>query len=90
MNTLISVLIQEDNLRIDNPEISNLTKDWLNNLPSLLNLRVGEVNIEEKENEIQYLIDNHAFLFLFELGKNIFNTKQLEKRLKNYRENIID
>eukprot|EP00924_Labyrinthula_sp_SR-Ha-C_P006454 snap_masked-scaffold_57-processed-gene-1.57-mRNA-1 protein AED:1.00 eAED:1.00 QI:0/0/0/0/1/1/7/0/175 len=46
MNTLINIFIQEDNLRIDNPEITNITKACLENLPSLLNLRVGEINIE--------------------------------------------
>eukprot|EP00924_Labyrinthula_sp_SR-Ha-C_P010627 snap_masked-scaffold_139-processed-gene-0.0-mRNA-1 protein AED:0.44 eAED:1.00 QI:0/0/0/0.33/1/1/3/0/650 len=86
MNTLISVFIQEDNLRIDKAEITALTKHCLENLPSLLKfiLRVGEINFEENKNEVQDLLDNHSSLILFELGKNIFNTKQLEKRLKHY------
>eukprot|EP00924_Labyrinthula_sp_SR-Ha-C_P006402 snap_masked-scaffold_57-processed-gene-0.49-mRNA-1 protein AED:1.00 eAED:1.00 QI:0/0/0/0/1/1/8/0/819 len=86
MNTLISVFIQEDILRIDNTEITTLTKSCLENLPSLLNfiLRVGEINIEENKDEVQDLLDNHSFLLLFELGKNIFNIKNLKERLKHY------
>eukprot|EP00924_Labyrinthula_sp_SR-Ha-C_P012233 snap_masked-scaffold_10-processed-gene-0.57-mRNA-1 protein AED:1.00 eAED:1.00 QI:0/0/0/0/1/1/5/0/554 len=86
MNTLIDIFIKEDNLSFQNAEISNITKDCLNNLPSLLKftLRVAEINIEENKDEVQNSLDNHSSLLLFELGKNIFNTKQLEKRLKNY------
>eukprot|EP00924_Labyrinthula_sp_SR-Ha-C_P010162 snap_masked-scaffold_66-processed-gene-0.16-mRNA-1 protein AED:0.38 eAED:1.00 QI:0/0/0/0.12/1/1/8/0/794 len=86
MKSLVDIFIQEDNLRIDNPEISNITKDCLETLPSLLKfiLRVGEMNIEENKNEVQDLLDNHSSLFLFELGKNNFNTKNLEERLTNY------
>eukprot|EP00924_Labyrinthula_sp_SR-Ha-C_P012290 snap_masked-scaffold_10-processed-gene-2.29-mRNA-1 protein AED:1.00 eAED:1.00 QI:0/0/0/0/1/1/8/0/788 len=84
MNTLMSVFIQEDNLRIDNPEITSLTKLCLENLPSLLNLRVGEINIEENKDEVQNSLDKHSSLLLFELAKNLFNTKQLEERMKNY------
>eukprot|EP00924_Labyrinthula_sp_SR-Ha-C_P012213 snap_masked-scaffold_10-processed-gene-0.55-mRNA-1 protein AED:1.00 eAED:1.00 QI:0/0/0/0/1/1/3/0/644 len=84
MNSLIDIFIQEDNLRIDNPEITSLTKLCLENLPSLLNLRVGEINIEENKDEVQNSLNNHSSLLLFELGKNIFNTKKLEERLKHY------
>eukprot|EP00924_Labyrinthula_sp_SR-Ha-C_P014668 snap_masked-scaffold_74-processed-gene-0.33-mRNA-1 protein AED:1.00 eAED:1.00 QI:0/0/0/0/1/1/3/0/635 len=86
MESLISVFIQEDNLSIDKTEITDLTKICLENLPSLLNfiLRIGEINIEENENEIQYLLDNHSSLMTFELGKNNFNTKSLENKLKKY------
>eukprot|EP00924_Labyrinthula_sp_SR-Ha-C_P000436 snap_masked-scaffold_111-processed-gene-0.7-mRNA-1 protein AED:1.00 eAED:1.00 QI:0/0/0/0/1/1/3/0/635 len=86
MDTLIDIFIQEDNLRIDNPEISNITKDCLNNLPSLLKfiLRVGEINIEENKDEVQDLLDNHSSLLLFEFGKNKFTTKKLEERMKKY------
>eukprot|EP00924_Labyrinthula_sp_SR-Ha-C_P012293 snap_masked-scaffold_10-processed-gene-2.15-mRNA-1 protein AED:1.00 eAED:1.00 QI:0/0/0/0/1/1/3/0/638 len=89
METLRSVFIQEDNLRIDNPEITNITKACLENLPFLLNLRIGEINIEENKNEVQDLLDNHSSLLLFEFGKNIFNTKQLEKRLKHYVSTVL-
>eukprot|EP00924_Labyrinthula_sp_SR-Ha-C_P012211 snap_masked-scaffold_10-processed-gene-0.39-mRNA-1 protein AED:1.00 eAED:1.00 QI:0/0/0/0/1/1/3/0/646 len=86
MNTLIDVFIQEDNLRIDNPEITALARNCLENLPSLLKfiLRIGEINIEENKNEVQDLLDNHSSLLLFELGNNIFNAKKLEERLKHY------
>eukprot|EP00924_Labyrinthula_sp_SR-Ha-C_P005601 snap_masked-scaffold_92-processed-gene-0.17-mRNA-1 protein AED:1.00 eAED:1.00 QI:0/0/0/0/1/1/3/0/644 len=84
MNSLIDIFIQEDNLRIDNPEITSLTKLCLENLPSLLNLRVGEINIEENKDEVQNSLNNHSSLLLFELGKNIFNTKKLEERMKKY------
>eukprot|EP00924_Labyrinthula_sp_SR-Ha-C_P006083 snap_masked-scaffold_65-processed-gene-0.25-mRNA-1 protein AED:1.00 eAED:1.00 QI:0/0/0/0/1/1/3/0/633 len=84
MNTLIDIFIHEDNLSIDKADITDLTKICLENLPSLLNLRVGEINIEENENEIQYLLDNHSSLMIFELGQNNFNTKSLEKKLKKY------
>eukprot|EP00924_Labyrinthula_sp_SR-Ha-C_P012312 snap_masked-scaffold_10-processed-gene-2.44-mRNA-1 protein AED:1.00 eAED:1.00 QI:0/0/0/0/1/1/9/0/777 len=89
MNTLMSVFIQEDNLRIDNPEITSLTKLCLETLPSLLNLRVGEINIEENRNEVQDLLDKHSALLLFELGKNIFNSKNLEERLKRYVSTVL-
>eukprot|EP00924_Labyrinthula_sp_SR-Ha-C_P000319 snap_masked-scaffold_25-processed-gene-3.26-mRNA-1 protein AED:1.00 eAED:1.00 QI:0/0/0/0/1/1/4/0/623 len=84
MNTLISVFIEEDNLSFQNPEITNLTKQCLENLPVLLNLRVAETNIEENKNEVQNLLDNHSSLLLFELGKNKFNSKKLEERMKSY------
>eukprot|EP00924_Labyrinthula_sp_SR-Ha-C_P000257 snap_masked-scaffold_25-processed-gene-1.24-mRNA-1 protein AED:1.00 eAED:1.00 QI:0/0/0/0/1/1/8/0/814 len=84
MNTLISVFIEEDNLSFQNPEITNLTKQCLENLPVLLNLRVAETNIEENKNEVQDLLDNHSSLLLFELGKNKFNSKKLEERMKSY------
>eukprot|EP00924_Labyrinthula_sp_SR-Ha-C_P000339 snap_masked-scaffold_25-processed-gene-3.2-mRNA-1 protein AED:1.00 eAED:1.00 QI:0/0/0/0/1/1/3/0/649 len=86
MNTLIDIFIKEDNLRIDNAEITALAKHCLENLPSLLNFifRVGEINIEEDKDEVQDLLDNHSSLLLFELGKNIFNTKNLDERLTNY------
>eukprot|EP00924_Labyrinthula_sp_SR-Ha-C_P012292 snap_masked-scaffold_10-processed-gene-2.25-mRNA-1 protein AED:1.00 eAED:1.00 QI:0/0/0/0/1/1/3/0/646 len=86
MTTLIDIFIQEDNLRIDNPEVSNITKQCLENLPSLLKfiLRVGEINIEENKDEVQNSLDKHSSLLLFELGNNIFNTTNLEERLKHY------
>eukprot|EP00924_Labyrinthula_sp_SR-Ha-C_P000274 snap_masked-scaffold_25-processed-gene-2.20-mRNA-1 protein AED:1.00 eAED:1.00 QI:0/0/0/0/1/1/3/0/402 len=86
MNNLINIFIQEGNLRIDNPEITNLTKSCLENLPSLLNfiLRVGEINIEENKDEVQNSLDNHSSLMLFELGENTFNIKNLKERLKHY------
>eukprot|EP00924_Labyrinthula_sp_SR-Ha-C_P011872 snap_masked-scaffold_76-processed-gene-0.20-mRNA-1 protein AED:1.00 eAED:1.00 QI:0/0/0/0/1/1/3/0/629 len=84
MNALISVFIQEDNLSFQNAEVTNLIKECLENSPSLLNLRIGEINIEENKNEVQHSLDNHSSLLLFELGKNIFNTKKLEERMKNY------
>eukprot|EP00924_Labyrinthula_sp_SR-Ha-C_P000320 snap_masked-scaffold_25-processed-gene-3.36-mRNA-1 protein AED:1.00 eAED:1.00 QI:0/0/0/0/1/1/2/0/609 len=49
-----------------------------------LSLRVAEINIEENKDEVQDLLDNHSSLFLFELKKNKFNTKNLEERFKNY------
>eukprot|EP00924_Labyrinthula_sp_SR-Ha-C_P012327 snap_masked-scaffold_10-processed-gene-3.15-mRNA-1 protein AED:1.00 eAED:1.00 QI:0/0/0/0/1/1/3/0/650 len=86
MDTLISVFIQEYNLSLQNAEITDLTKHCLTNLPSLLKyiLRVGEINIEENKDEVQDLLDNHSSLLLFELGKNIFNTRNLEERMKKY------
>eukprot|EP00924_Labyrinthula_sp_SR-Ha-C_P012254 snap_masked-scaffold_10-processed-gene-1.30-mRNA-1 protein AED:1.00 eAED:1.00 QI:0/0/0/0/1/1/3/0/673 len=86
MNSLIDIFIQEDNLRIDNPEITALARHCLENLPSLLKfiLRVGEINIEENKDEVQDSLDNHSSLFLFEFGKNIFNTEKLGERLKHY------
>eukprot|EP00924_Labyrinthula_sp_SR-Ha-C_P000369 snap_masked-scaffold_25-processed-gene-4.23-mRNA-1 protein AED:1.00 eAED:1.00 QI:0/0/0/0/1/1/8/0/784 len=84
MDTLIDIFIQEDNLRIDNAEITALTKQCLENLPSLLNLRIGEINIEENKDEVQNSLDKHSSLLLFELGKTIFNTKNLEERMKYY------
>eukprot|EP00924_Labyrinthula_sp_SR-Ha-C_P006437 snap_masked-scaffold_57-processed-gene-1.15-mRNA-1 protein AED:1.00 eAED:1.00 QI:0/0/0/0/1/1/8/0/781 len=89
MTTLISVFIQEDNLRIDNPEITALARHCLTNLPSLLNLRVGEINIEENKNEVQDPLNKHSSLLLFELGKNNFNTKNLEERLKHYVSTVL-
>eukprot|EP00924_Labyrinthula_sp_SR-Ha-C_P006449 snap_masked-scaffold_57-processed-gene-1.48-mRNA-1 protein AED:1.00 eAED:1.00 QI:0/0/0/0/1/1/3/0/671 len=89
MNSLIDIFIQEDNLNFQNAEITNLTKDCLNNLPFLLNLRVGEINIEENKDEVQDSLDNHSSLFLFEFGKNIFNTKKLEERLKHYVSTVL-
>eukprot|EP00924_Labyrinthula_sp_SR-Ha-C_P010636 snap_masked-scaffold_112-processed-gene-0.10-mRNA-1 protein AED:1.00 eAED:1.00 QI:0/0/0/0/1/1/3/0/602 len=83
MNTLITVFIQDD-LRIDNAGITTLTKSCLENLPSLLNLRVGEINIEENKDEVQNSLDNNSSLLLFELGNNIFNIKNLKQRLKHY------
>eukprot|EP00924_Labyrinthula_sp_SR-Ha-C_P012534 snap_masked-scaffold_10-processed-gene-9.26-mRNA-1 protein AED:1.00 eAED:1.00 QI:0/0/0/0/1/1/3/0/242 len=86
MNSLVDIFIQEDNLSIDNPEITNLTNLCLKNLPFLLKfvLRVEEITSEENNNEVQDLLDNHSSLLLFELGKNKFNTKNLEGRMKNY------
>eukprot|EP00924_Labyrinthula_sp_SR-Ha-C_P011571 snap_masked-scaffold_17-processed-gene-1.31-mRNA-1 protein AED:1.00 eAED:1.00 QI:0/0/0/0/1/1/8/0/396 len=86
MESLIDIFMQEDNLSFQNAEVTDLTKEFLENLPSLLKfiLRVGEINIEENKNEVQTSLDNHSSLLLFELGKNTFNTKQLEKRLKHY------
>eukprot|EP00924_Labyrinthula_sp_SR-Ha-C_P006180 snap_masked-scaffold_54-processed-gene-1.79-mRNA-1 protein AED:1.00 eAED:1.00 QI:0/0/0/0/1/1/3/0/680 len=89
MTTLKSVFIREDNLRIDTPEITALTKECLENLPSLVNLRVGEINIEKNKDEVQDLLDNHSFLLLFELGKNKFNTKNVEERMKSYVSTVL-
>eukprot|EP00924_Labyrinthula_sp_SR-Ha-C_P000025 snap_masked-scaffold_119-processed-gene-0.5-mRNA-1 protein AED:1.00 eAED:1.00 QI:0/0/0/0/1/1/3/0/642 len=86
MKSLVDIFIQEDNLRIDNPETTDSAKACLENLPFLLKfiLRVGEINIEENKDEVQDLLDNHSSLLLFELGKNSFNTKNFEERLKHY------
>eukprot|EP00924_Labyrinthula_sp_SR-Ha-C_P012324 snap_masked-scaffold_10-processed-gene-3.17-mRNA-1 protein AED:0.33 eAED:1.00 QI:0/0/0/0.33/1/1/3/0/650 len=86
LTTLKDIFIQEDNLRIDNAKITALTKSCLTNLPSLLKyiLRIGEINIGENKNEVQDLLDKHSSLLLFELGKTIFNTKNLEERMKYY------
>eukprot|EP00924_Labyrinthula_sp_SR-Ha-C_P012291 snap_masked-scaffold_10-processed-gene-2.22-mRNA-1 protein AED:1.00 eAED:1.00 QI:0/0/0/0/1/1/8/0/657 len=91
MNTWISVFIQEDSLRIDNPEITALARHCLENLPSLLKfiLRVGEINIEENKDEVQDSVDNHSSLFLFEFGKNMFNTEKLGERLKHYVSTVL-
>eukprot|EP00924_Labyrinthula_sp_SR-Ha-C_P006403 snap_masked-scaffold_57-processed-gene-0.31-mRNA-1 protein AED:1.00 eAED:1.00 QI:0/0/0/0/1/1/8/0/810 len=89
MKSLVDIFIQEDNLRIDNPEITNLTRHCLNNLPSLLNLRIGEINIGENKDEVHDLLDKHSSLILFELGKNTFNIKNLEERLKNYVSTVL-
>eukprot|EP00924_Labyrinthula_sp_SR-Ha-C_P002976 snap_masked-scaffold_13-processed-gene-11.55-mRNA-1 protein AED:1.00 eAED:1.00 QI:0/0/0/0/1/1/7/0/373 len=86
IETMVNIFIQEDNLRIDTPEITDLTKQCLENFSYLLKfiLRVAEINTEDKKNEVQDLLEYHSSLLLFELGKNIFNIKNLEERLKHY------
>eukprot|EP00924_Labyrinthula_sp_SR-Ha-C_P000226 snap_masked-scaffold_25-processed-gene-0.31-mRNA-1 protein AED:1.00 eAED:1.00 QI:0/0/0/0/1/1/3/0/647 len=86
MKSLISFFVEQDNLSFQNAEVTNLAKQCLENLPSLLKfiLRVAEINIEENKDEVQDLLDNHSFLLLFELGKNNFNTKNIEERMKKY------
>eukprot|EP00924_Labyrinthula_sp_SR-Ha-C_P012340 snap_masked-scaffold_10-processed-gene-3.6-mRNA-1 protein AED:0.34 eAED:1.00 QI:0/0/0/0.33/1/1/3/0/645 len=86
VNTLIDIFFQEHNLSLNKAEITALTKACLTNLPSLLKfiLRVAEINIGENKDEVQDLLDKSSSLLLFEFGKNIFNTKKLEERLKHY------
>eukprot|EP00924_Labyrinthula_sp_SR-Ha-C_P000283 snap_masked-scaffold_25-processed-gene-2.31-mRNA-1 protein AED:1.00 eAED:1.00 QI:0/0/0/0/1/1/3/0/123 len=76
METLRSVFIKQNSLYFQNAKITNIIRQCF--------LRVGEINIEENKDEVQDLLDNHSSLLLFELGKNIFNIKNLEERMKKY------